>query len=106
MPKYLFHGSYTQDGAKGLLKEGGSSRKAHFEQLLSGMGGKLEAFYFAFGDTDVYGIAELPDEAAAAAVSLTLAAAGGVALQTTVLIEAETIDAATKVSVGYRPPGA
>ena len=28
MPKYLIHGSYTAEGVNGLLKEGGSSRRA------------------------------------------------------------------------------
>ena len=105
MAKYLFHGSYTQNGVKGLLKEGGSSRKAHVEKLVASMGGKLEALYYAFGDTDVYVIVDVPDEATAAAVSLTVSAAGGVTLQTTALIEPETIDDASKMTIAYRPPG-
>ena len=105
MPKYLFHGSYTADGVKGLLKEGGSSRKAHIEQLAKGLGGKLEAFYYAFGETDIYAIADLPDEVSAAAISLAVGAAGAFQIKTTVLIAPETIDAAAKKTVSYRPPG-
>lgn len=105
MAKYLFHGSYTQNGIKGLLKEGGSSRKAHVEELVNSMGGKLESLYYAFGDTDIYAIVDVPDEATAAAVSLTVSAAGGATLQTTALIDPETIDDASKMTIDYRPPG-
>lgn len=48
MPKYLVQGSYTDQGLKGLLKEGGSKRRAIVERLAKGMGGKLEAFLFRF----------------------------------------------------------
>ena len=105
MPKYLIQASYTQQGLQGLLKEGGSSRKAHIEQVLKGLGGKLEAVYFAFGDSDVYVIIDVPDQVTATAVSLTVGAAGSVSLKTSVLIDPEEVDAATKKSVAYRPPG-
>ena len=105
MPKYLIQASYTQQGVQGLLKEGGSSRRAHIEQVLKGLGGKLEAFYYAFGDSDVYVIVDVPDQTTATAVSLTVGASGSVSLKTTVLIEPEEVDAASKKSVSYRPPG-
>ena len=69
MPKYLLHANYVGDGIKGLLKEGGTSRKAAAEQAIKSLGGKVEAFYYAFGDTDVYVIAELPDNASMAATA-------------------------------------
>ena len=105
MPKYLISGSYTVEGAKGLLKEGGTSRRATIEQLTKGMGGSVEAFYYGFGGDDVYVIVEVPDDASMIAVSLAVAASGSVNLKTTVLITPETMDAATKKTVGYRPPG-
>ena len=105
MPKYLFRGSYTQQGAQGLLKEGGTSRRATIEALAKSMGGSIEAFYYAFGDNDVYVIAEVPDHATATALSLAVGAAGSVALSTTVLVTPEEVDEATKKTVGYRPPG-
>ncbi len=49
MAKYLLQASYTQEGVQGLLREGGTSRRATVEQLIRGMGGTLEAFYYAFG---------------------------------------------------------
>ena len=106
MPKYLISASYTQDGLKELLKEGGSSRKAHIEQLIKGMGGRLEPFYYAFGESDLYAIVELPDDASVTAVSLAVGAAGGAgSLKTTVLIDPATVDEAVKKTVEYRPPG-
>jgi uncharacterized protein with GYD domain len=105
MPKYMVQASYTKDGVKGLLKEGGTSRRRVVEDLLKGLGGSLEAFYYAFGKDDVYGIADLPDHATAAAFSLAVGASGAVNIKTIVLITPEEIDEASKKSVGYRPPG-
>ena len=105
MPKYLIQGSYTQEGLQGLLKDGGSQRRSVVDRLVRGMGGTLEAFYFAFGGADVYVIADLPDDASAVAASLTASASGGVGLWTTVLITPETMDDATKKRVDYTPPG-
>ena len=106
MPKYLLQASYTAEGAKGLLKEGGTKRRAAVEQLMKSVGGKLEAFYFAFGESDVFLIVDAPDNASVVAASLTTAAAGVVTnLRTTVLLTPEDMDQATKKSVSYRPPG-
>ena len=105
MPKYLFHGSYTQQGAQGLIKEGGTSRRASIEALAKGLGGSIDAFYYAFGGDDVFVVADVPDQATATAISLAVAAGGGVNLRTTVLITPEEVDEAVKKTVGYRPPG-
>ena len=105
MPKYLVQASYTVEGVKGLLKEGGSARKAAVEQLIKGMGGTLEAFYYAFGDDDVLVIADVPDDASMSAAALAVNATGAVKAKTTVLITPETVDQAAKKAVSYRPPG-
>lgn len=105
MPKYLITGSYTAEGAKGVLKEGGSARRAATEKLVTSVGGKLEAYYFAFGNDDFYLIADLPSNTAAAAAALTAGASGAVQTRTIVLITPEEADAATKLSPTYRPPG-
>jgi len=106
MPMYLWQGSYTSEGAKGLAKEGGTKRRSAVQQMIEKAGGKLHAFYFAIGESDVYGIAEFPDAASAVAVSLAVNGSGAVNLQSTLLLSPEEFDAATKKSVGYRPPGA
>jgi uncharacterized protein with GYD domain len=106
MPKYMIKASYTADGAKGLLKEGGSSRKAAVGKMVKALGGKLEAFYYAFGDADVYAICDFPNPVTAAAAALAINASGLVHSSTVALLTPEEIDAACKKSVGYRPPGA
>ena len=75
------------------------------EQTVRGLGGTLETFYFAFGDTDVYAIADLPDNATTATVSLVVSSTGSVQLRTTVLLTPQDMDQATKKAVTYSPPG-
>jgi uncharacterized protein with GYD domain len=105
MAKYLGKANYVGDGLKGLIKEGGSSRRAAVEKLIESLGGKVEAFYYAFGETDLYIIVELPDNVSAAAVSLTVNAAGAASVTLTPLLTPEEIDAAAKKTPFYRPPG-
>ena len=90
---------------KGLLKEGGTSRRAATEKLIKSLGGTMEAYYFAFGAGDGFVIGDLPDSASMAAINLTVAATGAVATKTTVLITPEEVDAAVKKTPNYRPPG-
>ncbi|HYB41685.1 MAG TPA: GYD domain-containing protein [Candidatus Methylomirabilis sp.] len=105
MPKYLLEVSYTAEGAKGVLKEGGSKRRAAAEQAAKSSGTKIEAFYFAFGDTDVFAIMEAPDHASIAAVSMAVAASGAARVKTVVLMNPEELDQAAKRKVSYRAPG-
>ena len=105
MPKYLFSGSYTLEGLRGLIKEGGSSRRAQVESTIKGLGGKLEAYYFAFGGNDTFAIMDFPDNISCAAVALTVNAAGGFKGTTSVLLSPEEMDEATKKKVLYRGPG-
>jgi len=105
MPKYLVQGSYTAEGAKGLRKDGGSKRRQVAEALLKEAGGKLEAFYYTFGDTDFAIIAELPDNVSSVALSLAVNASGVTKVKTTPLITTEEMDSATKKQLAYRPPG-
>lgn len=106
MPLYLWQASYTASGTQGLLKDGGSKRREAIQQMVEKAGGKVHFLYFAFGDADVVGVAEFPDQATGAALSLVVNASGAVRLRTTALLTAEEIDAATKKPVAYRPPGA
>ena len=106
MPKYLIAASYTLEGVKGVQSAGGTSRRDAVAKVAESAGGKLESFHFAFGDRDVYTIVDLPDNESAAAVALTVNAAGGAAVRTVVLLTPEEVDAAAKRSVDYRPPGA
>ncbi|MDQ2767751.1 MAG: GYD domain-containing protein [Gemmatimonadota bacterium] len=106
MPTFLWRASYTAEGAKGLVKDGGSKRRDVVQQMVTKAGGKLIAFYFAVGDDDVVGIAEFPDLATAVGLSIAINASGAVNFHTTMLLSPEEMDAATKMSIGYRAPGA
>jgi len=61
MPKYLIEASYTLEGLKGIMKTGGTARRAAVQQAVESVGGKFEAQYFALGDYDAFAIVDLPD---------------------------------------------
>jgi uncharacterized protein with GYD domain len=105
MPKYLLEVSYTLDGVRGVAAKGGSARKAAAQAAAKSVGGKVESFHFAFGATDVFVIADLPHNTAAAALALAVTAGGGATVRTVPLITVEEIDEATAKSVKYSPPG-
>jgi uncharacterized protein with GYD domain len=105
--KFLVKASYSTEGIKGVVKEGGSGRAAAVGELMQSLGGSVEAFYFAFGQSDVYIIADLPDNASAAAVAAAVGAAGALSsYETVVLLTPTEVDEAMKKAVSYRPPGA
>jgi uncharacterized protein with GYD domain len=106
MAKYMFIGSYNADGVRGVQKDGGTKRRQVAEGLMSSLGGAVESFYFTFGKDDFVVIADLPDNAAAAAGSLTVGASGAISLRTIPLLTAEEVDDAARRSVDYSPPGA
>ena len=106
MAKYLFRASYTAGGAAGLLKEGGSGRAKAVTALAASVGGSVETMYWALGSDDFYVIADLPDAAAAAALSLTVGASGAATITTAPLFSADEVDEIVRRRVEYRPPGA
>ncbi|MGH6968709.1 MAG: GYD domain-containing protein [Stellaceae bacterium] len=105
MAKFLVRVSYTPDGVKGLMKDKASGRRAAVAKLIESDGGKIEAFYYAFGTDDAVSIVDLPSNTAAAAFSLAVNAAGLAQLSLTPLLTVEEMDAALGKSVTYRPPG-
>jgi len=105
MPKYLASVRYTTDGVKGVMKEGGSKRREAADQVIRSVGGKMESFYFAFGQDDAYIIADFPDNASAAAVSGIVNSSGTTLVKITPLITVEEVDQAIKKTPQYRPPG-
>jgi uncharacterized protein with GYD domain len=102
----MIKGSYTPEGARGLLKEGGTGRRAAVQKMIESSGGKIEALYFAYGEDDVYVIVDMPDAISGLAMSLAVNGSGSVRLSTIPLITAEEMDAATKKPMPYRAPGA
>jgi uncharacterized protein with GYD domain len=105
MPKYMFTASLTAEGVAGIIAEGGSARRQVVTTAIEKLGGKVETFYFAFGDEDVITIADLPDNETAAAFALETSASGRVAVSTTVLITPEEVDRAREKKSGWRAPG-
>ncbi len=105
MPKYFIQGRYTSEGVKGLMAEGGTARLAAGTAACESVGGTVESFYFAYGDTDVIGICDFPDAASAAAVSMLINTSGAISVTLTPLITAEELDAASSKTPAYRAPG-
>lgn len=105
MARYLIEASYSADGMKGVIAKGGVARREAVEKMLSDLGGHVESFDFAFGDTDAYVICDVPDNVAAAAVGMAVGASGMASCKTVVLLTPEDIDRASHLTVSYRPPG-
>ncbi len=105
MTKYLFEANYVGEGIKGLMREGGTKRRDALVDALKSVGGTLECFYYAFGDTDVLGVFDVPDQASAAALSLMINSTGTVTVRLKPLMTPEDVDAASKLTPSYRAPG-
>lgn len=106
MPKYLLTFNYSVEGAKGLKAGGGTAREAAVKHSVESLGGKMEAFYFAFGEKDAVVLVDLPDNVSAVAAAVTVTGSGAGEPSTTPLITAKEMDAACKKAVAYKPPKA
>ena len=105
MTKYFFQANYVGDGIRGLMQEGGSKRRDAVVKALESVGGSLECIYYAFGETDVLGVLDIPDQSSAVALSLMINSSGAVDLRLTPLMTPEDIDAAASKTPSYRAPG-
>ena len=105
MPKYLLEVKYTLEGVKGLLAQGGTAREAAAQAAAETLGGNVDSFFYAFGEQDLFGIIDMPDNASMAAYALTVTAGGGVTTRTVPLLSPAELDEAAGKQVGYRPPG-
>jgi uncharacterized protein with GYD domain len=105
MPKFLIQASYTAEGLKGLAKDSASGRRADVQAAVKALGGRVEAFYYAFGDNDVVIILDLPSSITAAALGLTTSGSGAVRVRTTPLLTVEEVDQALEIHMQYRAPG-
>ncbi len=106
MSIFLIEASLTSQGVKGVQSEGGTARRDAVGKAVESVGGRLESFYFGFGDHDVYVIADFPDNESAAAMAMAVNSSGAVTTRTVVLLTPAEIDGAAKRSVQYRAPGA
>jgi uncharacterized protein with GYD domain len=105
MAKFLIEARYGPEGAKGIAAAGGTARRDAIAALFESAGGRLEAFYFALGETDAYVFGDLPDNETATALALAVNSVGAVSIRTTVLLTPEQVDTAARASIDYRPPG-
>ena len=107
MARYLVQVSYTREAISELVKNP-QDREAAVRPVVESLGGKLEAFYFSFGDYDVVAIAELPDNVTMAALSMAISSGGALSsVNTTTLLTMEEGVAAMKkaASIHINPPG-
>lgn len=106
MAKYLVQATYTAEGLKGLAKDTAKGRKAAVQAAIKAVNGKVDCMYFAFGDADVVLIVDVPDNVAAAAISIAVSSNGTVRTRVTPLLTVEEVDAALTLPSKYRAPGA
>jgi uncharacterized protein with GYD domain len=105
MAKFLIEATYNVEGTKGLIRDGGSKRREAAKMAIESVGGRMEAFYFAFGGTDAFVVIDAPDNVSAAAASAAINASGSVQSRTVVLLTPDEMDEAVKKNVKYRAPG-
>ena len=104
MSKYLIQGNYVGDGVAGLRADGGAKRLAAATAAVESVGATIDCFYYAFGDTDLYGIVDAPDEQTAFDASLLINASGAVSVTLTPLFDPSVIGGGASGG-SYTPPG-
>jgi uncharacterized protein with GYD domain len=107
MPKYLALFKYSEQGAKGLMKEKAAAREAAGRRAYESVGGKLEAIYWVpTGEYTGVEIVELPDAAAAAALTALAFSTGAFSEYRSIeLLTTSEVDEALGKPMAYRPPG-
>ena len=105
MAKFMYQNRFTQSGLQGAIKEGFAKREPYIRQLFESLGGKIEAVYWTYGEDDIVLIVDLPDAAAAVAVSLAVNSSGALQVRTTPLLTTAEMDAAVAKMPQFRPPG-
>lgn len=105
MPKYLVKVTYSAEGTRGLLRDGGRNRRKAVAAMVEDLGGEIESFYYSLGEDDLYIILDLPSISDMAAVNMAVTASGGASFNTVCLMDVDEIDDATAKAVHYRPPG-
>ncbi len=101
MPRFLVIARYEAQGARAVMAAGGTARRSAFAHAVLDLEGRLESFDFALGDADVYAVVELPDSAAAAALSLTITGGGVASVRTVPLLTPEEVDRAARLHPDY-----
>lgn len=109
MPKYMFMGSYSKE-AMATLVAAPEDRSVAARKLAESVGGKLEAYYWAFGPEDWVAIADLPNDETAGAISLAVSSSGVTGVRTIKLIAMDEAQAmlrkAKQAAADFVKPGA
>ena|SRR5450631_231591 len=106
MFKYLITGNYTAEGTKGLIKDGGTSRKEAVTKMAASVDGMLESFHFSAASPRYFVILSLPNRTTLAAISAAITASGAVNItECAELLTASEMDEAVKKVPSYRAPG-
>lgn len=106
MPHYLVQVAYTPEAWGGLVKQP-QDRSRAIRPIVKNLKGRVISFYNSFGEYDVVLIAEMPDNQAAAGLSIAAAAGGALkAIKTTPLMTVqEGVGAMRKAKQArYQPP--
>ena len=103
MARYIVLGSYTKEGAQGLV-DASTDRRAAMEALHASVGSKLVDYYLTRGQYDFCVISEADSFSVGAAMALKVRASG--AVENLVTLEAVDIEEIQNIaqSVGYTPP--
>ena len=107
MSLYLMRFSYTPEAWSRLIKQP-EDRRDVARAVVEKLGGKLHGFWYGFGEHDGFVLIEAPDNTAAAAFSVGIAARGSLrsAETTPLLTVEEMIEALEKArDLPYRSPG-
>ena len=105
LPKFLARVTLNAEGVRLLRQDKGSGRRAAVTRSVEAAGGKVEAFYFAYGQDDTIIIADYPDAASATAMSLVGNSTGVVRVSMTPLITVEEMDRAVDKAATLPSPG-
>ncbi|MGK5738574.1 GYD domain-containing protein [Micromonospora sp. URMC 103] len=106
MAKFLLKSTFTPEGVKGLVKDGGSKRAEVATRAIEAAGGRVESLCFGLGEYDTYVVCDLPDHKTAAALAIAIRAAGGVDTRVVPLLTPQEVDEAVRKQMSYQPPGA
>ncbi len=106
MSYYLIQASYTAPAIAAMVKNP-QDRAAAVRPMIEKAGGKLHGLWFAFGETDIVAIAEMPNNVSAAAIAMAIGATGTMSTyrSTPLMTPGEAVEAMQKAAaVSYSAP--
>jgi len=110
MPHYMITGGYSPESWQRMMEHHEEDRAHVLSELCQQAGGRMETFYWTFGSDDYVFIADLPDNATAAGLSVAISSTGEVHDQhvTTLMTQDERnalMEKGRELASHYRRPG-